>query len=809
MRLLTPWALVGLLPALAVLVASLRRRALLGRALTLAIISVALAGPEVAVRQAQETVLFLVDRSVSVGEEAQAALDYLLPEATTRGAEVGVIAFGETAQVSRWPGLGEIPSGGAFPALGTDIGGAVDLALALAPVGASQAVLLSDGRATSGDALAAASRARQQGVPVHVYPVGRADLVRLAELSGPREAPLGTIVLDATLEATRPVSATVTLSRGGSELQVRTLDLSPGRTRLSLADQPPGEGFWTYRVEVQAGGDPIPENNALFWGVAVGERWEVVVVGPRPTATDGLLAAANLSYRRLATLRPADLAGARLVILDDHPLGLVGSRTLDALRSYVAGGGGLLVIQGRHAVTGYLGPVEELLPVTYTVPERIQQATASVVFVLDRSGSMAARAGGTTKIEILKESAAAAVEAMPWEDVVGAVAFDRHPRWIVAPGPVSEVRDRLFAGLRGLTADGGTYLFPALEEAVEALLPVGTRVRHVMIISDGKTVRDEERLAWLREEITAAGIGVSAIAVGADADLEVLHELAELSGGRTYTLASMTDLRPVLVQETERVARRRFMEGETAVVPGPGAAAFPLSGDLPPLHGYTLTFPKPMADVAFMSPAGDPLLAAWRLGLGQVAVLNADLAGNWTRDWLASPQLGELWGILLGRLWAERQDVRVDWEVERQSIRVGLDAIEGGRWVNGLEFAGELVGPGEPETVTFQQVGPGRYEASLPLTEAGAYLLTVSEPTGRHGGSFPIVLPYPAELAAFGPDLDALQAISRLAGGTVLTDEVIPPAPGGGRDWLPIGRALLWAAAAAFVLDLALRKLLV
>jgi len=61
MRFLTPWALAGLVPAVAVLILSLRRRALLGRAVTLALLALALAGPEVAVRQTGETVLFLVD----------------------------------------------------------------------------------------------------------------------------------------------------------------------------------------------------------------------------------------------------------------------------------------------------------------------------------------------------------------------------------------------------------------------------------------------------------------------------------------------------------------------------------------------------------------------------------------------------------------------------------------------------------------------------------------------------------------------------------------------------------------------------
>lgn len=806
MRFLNPWGLAWLLPAVAVLVLSLRRRALLGRAATLAVLAVALAGPEVAFRRNQEMVVFLVDQSASMGDEAATVLGQFVGSVISRGGEVGVVTFAEVPHVARWPGVGEVPAG-VIPASGTNIGAAVDLALALAPVRAAQLVLLSDGRATSGDVLAAAARARDRGMPIHVYPASQTDLVRMADFRGPRETQPGTIRLEATIEAFRPTAATLHLYRESDEIRSVSLDLPVGRTRLALIDTPPEAGFWSYRAEVRALGDRISENNGLAWGVTVGEAAGILVVGLRPTAADELLSAAGLPFRRVASLTGGDLAGVGLVILDDFPLGFLGARTLDALRSYVAGGGGLLVVQGRQAVGGYLGPVEELLPVTYTVPERIQEATAAVVFVLDRSASMSAMASDVVKIDLLKEATAAAVESMPREDVVAAIAFDRYPYWLVRPGLVSEARTPLFEALRALTADGGTDVFPALELAVRSLLPLEARVRHVIVISDGKSFRDEGSLAWLRTEIAASGIGVTTIAIGVDADVSILDELSALGEGRSYLLASMTDLRPVLVQETERVARPRFLERATPVLPGPGASAFPLSGNLPSLAGYTLTFPKPTAEVAFLSPVGDPLLARWRVGLGQVAVLNADLSGIWTREWLASPQLGELWGLLVGHLWGERQTILLNWEVVGQDLRLAAEATQGGRWANGLEFAGELVGAGGSRPLLFEQTAPGRYEASAAVPGPGAYVVTVSEPSGTYGGTFPVALPYPAELSAFGPDRDVLQQIARISGGEIVRDEIIPPPPGTGRDWFPIGRVLLWTAACCLLLDLGLRKL--
>ena len=212
---------------------------------------------------------------------------------------------------------------------------------------------------------------------------------------------------------------------------------------------------------------------------------------------------------------------------------------------------------------------------------------------------------------------------------------------------------------------------------------------------------------------------------------------------------------------------------------------------------------------AGFQPASGSSQEPWQVeNLPHVAVLNTDLSGAWTREWLGSPQLGELWGHLLGHLWGERQTVRVDWEIAGSSLRVALEATRGGRWANGLHFEGQLVGAGSAWPLLFDQTEPGRYEATLAAPAAGAYLLTVSEPGGEYGGAFPMMLPYPVELAAFGPDHDALRQIARITGGEVVRDEILPPPPGTGRDWLPIGRALLWAAACGFLLDLGLRRLI-
>ncbi|MBC7099060.1 VWA domain-containing protein [Candidatus Bipolaricaulota bacterium] len=727
-----------------------------------------------------------------------------------RPARVGVIGFAETAQVLRPPEplpLKGLPTVSLSP-WGTDMAAAVDLALALLPEGPGELVLLTDGRATGGDLKGALARARARGVPIHVLPVGCEDPVRLVQISSPEKLPPGEVRLSVEIFSLDELRAEVLLARDGEELVRRELELSPGVTSLEFSDHPPGEGVYDYTVCLSGVEDPVPENDVLHRAVMVGTPPPVLLVGPAPSALDAWLASAGIPARRVATLSPADLAGTRLVVLDDLPLASLSPTVLSALRGWVAAGGGLLALLGRQATEGYVGPAEELLPVSFSVPEGVQEATVAIAFVLDRSSSMAGRAGALRKIDLLKEAVAQAVEVMRPQDLVAAVAFDRDPHWLVGPAPVEEVEEDLYGALKELTPSGGTDLYPAVEEALAALAPVEARLKHIILVSDGRTVREGRDFSVLYEEVAASGVGLTAIAVGKAPDTEVLAGLSRAAGGSLLLLSDIRELPQVLIRETQRVVRPRYVEGRANVKPGPAAPALGLSRvTLPPLSGYTLTFPKPHAQVALVSEKADPVLALAGLGLGQVAALTCDLSGGWSGEWLSSPGLDLLLSELVSRLWSQFEPVTVSWAQDGGELLVTVDVVGGGRWVNGLDLAGVLTGPVERE-LSFSQVAPGRYVARAPAPPPGGYLLVLSEPGGRHGGSFPLALPYPPELSAFGPDVDLLRWAADFTGGSYAPDELLPPPPHATARGRALARGLLWAAAGAFLADLVLRKLL-
>ncbi len=806
-RLLSPWTLVALLVPLGLLLIT-RRKELWGRAVTMALLVLALAHPQVARRDVDPEVFLLVDRSRSVSAAVEEAYGGLSDTLRGHAGPIGLVGFATHAALIRAPGPG-LPELGPGPppaeTLDTNIAAAVDLALGVAEGAPAHLVLVSDGQETTGDLWAAALRARQRGVPISALPVGVDDPVRVASLEGPLQAPLGSVMLEGRIEASAEREAELRWWADG-ELQLREAKtLSPGTHRVTFRSRLDRRGPHTFALEVHVEDDPFPENNRLDWLVMAGEAAAALVVGGSGAATQ-LLEDAGLDTRMSASFVPTDLSGVDVVVFDNWPLAGLSRTDIAALRTYVAGGGNLLVIQGRRAVEGYAGAVETLLPVTYTVPGRLQEATTAIVFVLDRSASMAATTAGAAHIDLLKEATASAVETMDEEDIVGAIAFDRHPSWMVRPGPTGEVAEAFFGALRALAPGGGTDLVPATREALAALEDIDTRIRHLVILSDGKTLPRPD-LNDLYEEVATAGVGVTSIALGQGADLVALDALAQAGEGELIVVSDARDLRRVFIGEAERALRPRYREGEFSVTAGPGAASLGIEGvNMPAVEGYLLTFPKSTAEVGLIAPDGDPLMAGWQLGLGRVGVLNVDLSGAWTAGWMDAPSLGELWGALVGWLWSPKDDVAVNWSLDEGDVRVTLDIQAEGRWVSGLQLQGELVGPGTPVELAFRPTEPGRYEACVRHSSAGPHLLSVWDEQGRYGTTVGLALPYPQELASTGIDLETLYALTEFTGGRLLGDE-LPPTTATGRSWVPVERSFLWAAATAFLADLALRKL--
>ncbi len=830
-----PWVLVGV----ALIVGGLwavrqrwrtlptaERLAVLGRAGALALICIALAGPQLSSGASERFIYFLVDRSASVGTDP-AELSQLVQALAqpTDKTFYGLISFGaepmiETSFVPTPPGFQTEPDPTA-----TDIAQAIQLALETFPRrGRREIVLFTDGQATKGNLAAVVARARREGVPIHIWPLG-GDLseVWISDLDLPEEAPLGVpFSLRLQLGATTQGQGTVLLYRNNELIHSAPIEYTPGVQEVRLQDTLETPGAFTYRVYLKASPDHLTENNELYGVTTVRGGPQVLLIerSPEESAVAHLVRSAGFSFdrKRLSALATLPLAEYKVIILNNVPLGQLTKRERQALKNFVGDlGGGLWVIQGRAAVMDLeeqtpqeLAELEELLPVSYLAPEPYQIPALALVFVMDRSGSMGDPAGGVPKIEILKRAALRSLEVLDPDDWVGLIAFDTDFEWIVPLKPLGNRQD-FQRSIQRLSANGGTDLYFALKAAFETLERIPAKVKHILVFTDGHNNNKREReYRELYERFSKSAVRVSVLGIDRAPNEEFLTGLAAAGRGRYQRVQEFTDLPVFSLREVRRIARLRWMEGQTFVK----ALTSPLQ-DPPPVHGYVLTHERTGAQTVLTTdPEENPLLAFKYYGLGRVAVLNTDLEGDGAPQWLSWSGLSELFAQTLTQLsrpLVRQGELSVHVTVHDQELEILADLRQGDRWISDATLSGQLTGPLRQE-VLFSPIAPGRYRAQLGRPPQGQYILRVeAQRSGQLLGEIikPFVIPYAQEYRKVGLNSEFVREITRATGGQVLERLTLPPPSGkiAQEGFTELWPWALLLALALFIIDLALRKL--
>lgn len=801
-------ALLVLVPALVALAWRTRQRRVQGarlvlvtalRALVLGALVLALARPwlEDAAPSAPagRTRVYVVDVSSSV--DPGAALDAVERD-LARGAppRVGVVAVAGAAAWARAVSDAPLERAALEAALArADVGPrdasrfARGLRLARAGVvagGRDEVVLATDGRETDapGEAALEAARLAASGVAVRALPVGREGLdARAVALVAP--APVvhegAGVALTARVagpardEAGRAREVEVRLERDGSgEARpdwTRRLRLGPEEVALTFADRAERPGVQRYRLSVRVPGDVEARNDVATLALEVrgGPRVLVVAEGEASAGVvPAALRAAGFEVEQVAPDRAPDeardLERFDAVALVDVPVRAADGLVLPApaqraLREYARAGGGVLVLGGERSFGpgGYLdSPLEELLPVRSEPPALAEVPDVALVLLVDRSGSM----GRGPKLEMAKVAAREAAAFLGARDLLGVVGFRADAEWWVEPtqgAAEAIVREVLGAQAAG----GGTDLLPALALAADAMARSTARVKHVVVLSDGITPRAVEVLAAV-EALRAAGVTTSTVAVGGDADQDLLRRVAEAGGGRFHGAIDLSTVPRIVTEEALEASRRSAVTEPFR--PRVVRAARALRGvDLdraPPLVGLLPTEARPGAEVLLLGPEDRPLLAAWDVGAGRCAAWTSDAGARWAREWVGWDGFTRLLGQLARA-------------VARPAERLELGApivtwIDGDRLVVEAGGAGdedalvlEPLGPGSPVTVPLDRVASDRRRGAAPLPDGSVYRARLRGRAGVAPGARVLAVGPLAEVAAgLGPDPAALEAIA-------------------------------------------------
>ncbi|MBK8978803.1 MAG: VWA domain-containing protein [Planctomycetes bacterium] len=812
------------------------------RGLALLSVLALLAEPYASTGTAGRDLVLVVDRSRSVGATAADRAQEVLQQAsgTARdGDRVAVVTFGREPVLALPPtAAGDVR--GLRPARepgrdATDLGAALDAALALIPPARrGSLVVVSDGESTGGRPLDAARAALRRGVRLDAVVTRRAGTadVAIEELAMPGEIGVGEpFRYSAWIRSETAREVPLRLYRDGELIASATRALEAGVNRVVFRDRLATPGVHRYRVEIDSGGDRVPENDRADSVVrAVGAERALLV---SPEGRRGLLAGALeragvdvvVTAPAIAPLDLDALDGFRAVVLEDVPLDDLPPRAAETLATWVEDlGGGLLMTGGpaSFGLGGYLrSRIEDVLPVSMEIRQEQRRFGLGMAIALDRSGSMAASAGpGRTKMDLANLGTIAALEMLGPIDSCAVIAVDSTAHVVVPMAPVTD-RESIVDRVRRIeSGGGGIFVFTALQAMANQLATTDHSTRHMVLFADAADAEEPGSYADLVPKLRAAGITLSVIALGdaSDSDAAFLLDLARLGGGRCKFVREVSHLPRVFAQETLQIARSSFVRQPIAARALPDAIALGEVDlrEFPGVGGYSIAYLRGGATVALqtLDDVQAPLLSFWQRGLGRAAAFLGEVDGRYAGPLAGWAGYGDLFATLLRWLGGSRAESDVWAEFRREGHEAVLAVEVAAGHEDRLGALRAFVRAGDDadaSPLVLQRVDARRLEARVPLADAAVVRAAVAVGADRALVLPPVVLPYSPE---FEPRTDPRDGERLLAELAALTGgRLDPPAAewfSGRRDSTgvePLAPWLAWLALALVLAEIAVRRL--
>ncbi len=805
------------------------------------------------------SVMIVVDRSPSVGEAGrEAAASFVRDAWASRGdARIGVVAFDgrpelwkplEDDLADHADGVDMQLSFGAAAAPGSDVAAAVRLAAAALPdEGQRRIVLLSDGRATRGDALVEVSRAEERGITVDTVPLGTATpkTATLTRMSA-RETTISEgepASLSFEIRGETNMKGKASVYRDGKLLREMPFDAGAGdRAELAFVDGHPEPGVHVYEARLP-GADPISS------AVLVGGKPRAIVIAldqQSPGVLHDALVQSEIQERVITVgeqrLDAQLLSSADLVVIADVPLAPPGSDAeapgltrdeQEALLDFAQKGGGVVVTGGAFGFAPeYAGStLARMLPVEIEDQGQIEDPRVAMAIMLDRSGSMGAMVGNHNKLQLALEATLAAASTLRPDDSLAIGSVDTVTNWDEPLSPASALEPRKERIRKMEVGGGGIYVYTALVDAYAVLRHANAPVRHVILFADtadseeqaqncvyGDCEKAPNSAIELGEAAHKTGITTSVVGIGKtdDHDVPFLRHLAAAGGGRFYITGQATDLRRIFVSEARVATRSNMRDGPIDV---DAADDHPILAGiqvdkLPPLGGFVETKRRATADLAIQARSDKrPVLASWRYGLGKAVAITSDLRGDWKGGWAAAADAGQLLRQTLRyairRHGTGAAEVRAAVHAGVGEITIDLpDSNEETKPPSVIEaFALDREGHGRAVDAPLVRVAPGRWTARAPLADETFLVARVRDSSGALVGETVAQDDAVTELANLGADERALRAMASEGGGEydVAAETATRDGPRGAQT-LPLTPWLYLAAALLVAGDVWLRR---
>jgi len=746
-------------------------------------------------------VVFLIDSSDSVDAAARSQAEAYVRDTLSRMTpddQAGIVVFGKNALVERpvsnvkeFTGITSTPI-----RLETDIAGAIRLGLAMFPPDvARRLVILSDGVETQNSAIEAARLAAATNVQIDFVPLQRQSgpEMQVSDVRLPTTVNQGEVFdLGVTIDSTYATKANITVLSGGVVVKTETKDIQVGTNNFVLTGlKVPAQGFIDFQVRV----DPLGGQKEIFYQnkemsafTEVTGPPRILVIASKPEETAALLPALQQVGLTVDVRQPTDLpiglaplAVYKAVVLVDVSATELNETRMKVLQTYVRDlGGGLVVIGGpdSYGVGGYYQtPLEETLPVEVRIKDQKRIPSLTMVYVVDRSGSMEIIGpSGVTNLELSKEAARRSINFLYERDRAGVLSFDSNPQWLV-PIDFVKSRERMMQLLGSLRPGGGTDIYAAIQEIAKTLPSDPSTLKHVILLTDGGA-EPGGIVATVQSLRQKYGITFTSIGIGNDVP-SFMRDIASVGGGNYYNLVDLSTIPQIFAAETVLATRSYIVEDE--FTPNLAGNSQIMQGvtSLPTLKGYVATTAKPTSTVILTSPVqgyNDPILASWQYGLGRVVAWTSDATTRWSVNWTKWDGFQRFWSQVIRSSIVQGLDNTLEARVEQRagkSVLVVEARDKQGAFINSLSLDASVIDPRlGAQKVTLRQVAPGRYEAEFTPDKQGAYFIQIA---GAGDGQAVMqrtgwVLTYSPEYRIQKTDTALLNDIANLTGGSSVLD---------------------------------------
>ena len=787
----------------------------------------ALAAPSVVLPGGQQAVWILADASASARGMQDQMTQSVRTALENKDASVnaGVIAFGGNAMVEKPLAQDGTYNGvtTAVDAQASDLSSALTLASALLPEDAQgRIVVVSDG--ATEDVRAAAQQLAARGVTVDFQSFSGDALpdAQISQLNVPSRVYQGqSFTVTVQVTANHDTAGTLVLYQNRTPVSSREVTLRRGDNTFTFRDTAADTGVVTYEARLISEGDSCAQNDSMGGYVYVQGAPKLLLVEGRQgegSEMAAMLCAAAMQYE---TVLPAQLPydaeqlrqydGVVLVNVDYDAADEEQWAALDSAVRVL--GRGLTVIGGdsSYALGGYRGSkLEEMLPVTIDVRNKLDLPSLALMLVIDKSGSMSDGMFGTTRLELAKEAAMRAAEVLTPNDQVGVIAFDDAAKWMVNLQKAEDV-EAIQNQIGTIRPGGGTAFFTALYEATYALMNAQAQQKHIIFLTDGEA--GDTGYLQLCDIMQQNDITLTTVAVGSGADQATLRTLAQQGGGRAYAANEFDNLPKIFTKETYLVSGSYVQNRTFTPVITEQSALTDFEG-FPQLSGYLAATEKSLATVSLMSDREDPILAWWQYGAGRVVAFMADSRGAWTSEFLQWDQAAAFYGGMAAfTLPGEEREGQLTTERQGDALRIVYTAPEDAQ--TGLSTSVTALLPDGTQTqLALQESAPGVYEGEIAAAQLGAYALRVEQrdESGElqrvmEGGA---VNGYSGEYDLRNQNAEStLPYLSALTGGREITDsaEMLKSTHAVVRARRDLTQPLLWALMVLLLCDIALRRL--